>query len=72
MKNILVPTDFSAESHHAYVVAMQLAKHTGGHVTLLHVLEDADDRTGNFSTFGGPVNGSELSKQQRYRRTCSP
>ncbi|WP_158011009.1 universal stress protein [Hymenobacter lapidarius] len=29
MKNILVPTDFSAESHHAYEVALQLAQHTG-------------------------------------------
>lgn len=60
MKNILVPTDFSAESHHAYEVALQLAKQTGGQVTLLHVLEAPEATTGNFSTFGGPVNGSEL------------
>jgi nucleotide-binding universal stress UspA family protein len=41
MKNILVPTDFSAESHHAYAVALQLAARTGGQITLLHVLENA-------------------------------
>ncbi|WP_210518962.1 universal stress protein [Hymenobacter terricola] len=60
MKNILVPTDFSAESHAAFEVALQLAKHTGGQVTLLHVLESPEATTANFSAFGGPVNGSEL------------
>lgn len=60
MKNILVPTDFSAESHYAFEVALQLARHTGGSVTLLHVLESPDNATANFSTFGGPVNGGEL------------
>ncbi|WP_426061945.1 universal stress protein [Hymenobacter sp. B1770] len=60
MKNILVPTDFSAESHHAYEVALQLAQQTGGSVTLLHVLEAPESATPNFSTFGGPVNGAEL------------
>jgi nucleotide-binding universal stress UspA family protein len=60
MKNILVPTDFSAESHHAFAVALQVAKQTGGTVTLLHVLEAPEMATANFSTYGGPVNGSEL------------
>ena len=60
MKNLLVPTDFSAESHHAFEVALQLAKQTGGRVTLLHVLEAPEAATANFSTFGGPVNGGEL------------
>ena len=60
MKNILVPTDFSPEAHHAFVVALQLARHTHGHVTLLHVLEAPEAATANFSTFGGPVNGAEL------------
>ncbi|MET4076287.1 universal stress protein [Hymenobacter sp. UYCo722] len=64
MKNILVPTDFSAESHHAYAVALQMAKATGGHVTLLHVLESVETYTPNFSTFGGPVNGSELPNSE--------
>ena len=59
MKNILVPTDFSAESHYAFEVALQLAQHTGGQVTLLHVLEAPEAATGNFSTFGGPVSGDE-------------
>ncbi|WP_151088087.1 universal stress protein [Hymenobacter baengnokdamensis] len=58
MKNILVPTDFSPEAHHAYEVALQLAKHTGGNVTLLYVLEGQEPtETGNFSTFGAPVHG---------------
>ena len=58
MKNILVPTDFSPEAHHAYEVALQLANHTGGNVTLLYVLEDQTPaETGNFSTFGAPVHG---------------
>lgn len=58
MKNILVPTDFSPEAHHAYEVALQLAKHTGGNVTLLYVLEGQEPaKTGNFSTFGAPVHG---------------
>ena len=60
MKSILVPTDFSPEAHHAYTVALQLAQHTGGSVTLLYVLEAPEGTTANFSTYGGPVNGSEL------------
>ncbi|GAA4357780.1 universal stress protein [Hymenobacter saemangeumensis] len=60
MKNILVPTDFSAESHYALEVALQLAQQTGGSVTALHVLETPDVATANFSAYGGPVNGSEL------------
>jgi nucleotide-binding universal stress UspA family protein len=60
MKNILVPTDFSAEAHHAYQVAQQLAKQTGGAITLLHVLEVPDAMTANFSTYGGPTNGNEM------------
>ncbi|GAB3572667.1 universal stress protein [Hymenobacter daeguensis] len=64
MKNILVPTDFSAESHHAFEVALQLARQTGGSVQLLHVLESPDGTTANFSTYGGPVNGSELPNSE--------
>lgn len=61
MKNILVPTDFSAEAHHAFRAALQLARRTGGSVTLLHVLALPDQqRTANFSAFGGPVGGTEL------------
>ena len=60
MKNILVPTDFSTEAHHAFAVALQLARHTNGSVTLLHVVEAPETNTANFSTFGGPVNGGEL------------
>ena len=58
MKNLLVPTDFSPESHHAFAVALQLAHRVGANVTLLHVVEAPG--TANFSTYGGPVGGSEL------------
>ena len=58
MKNLLVPTDFSPESHHAFAVALQLAHRVGANVTLLHVVEAPE--TANFSTYGGPVGGSEL------------
>ncbi|MFD2720607.1 universal stress protein [Hymenobacter monticola] len=58
MKNILVPTDFSAESHHAFEVAVRLAARTHGRVLLLHAVELPE--TANFSTYGGPVGGSEL------------
>ncbi|MDO7876778.1 universal stress protein [Hymenobacter sp. ASUV-10] len=64
MKNILVPTDFSAEAHHAYQVAQQLAKQTGGSITLLHVLETPDAMTANFSAYGGPTNGADLPNAQ--------
>ena len=55
MKNILVPTDFSTEANYAFEVALQLARYTGGNVTLLHLLEALDDAAGGFSTSGGPV-----------------
>ena len=58
MKNLLVPTDFSPESHHAFGVALQLAQRVGAGVTLLHVLE-APEAAG-FSTYGGPVGGTGL------------
>ncbi|MBF9239365.1 universal stress protein [Hymenobacter sp. BT683] len=62
MKNILVPTDFSPEAHYAYEVALQLAQHTGGSVTLLHVLEELGDSGGGFSSVGGPVGGGGLDQ----------
>ncbi|MBJ6111622.1 universal stress protein [Hymenobacter sp. BT523] len=58
MKNILVPTDFSAESHHAFEVAVRLAARIGGRVLLLHAIELPE--TATFSTYGGPVGGTEL------------
>ena len=57
MKNFLVPTDFSSEAHHAYEVALQLAHHAGGTVTLLHVLEDMEEAGGGFSTLGSTLGG---------------
>ncbi len=57
MQNLLVPTDFSAESHHAFGVALRIAQRTGGSVTLLHVVDLPEGAS--FSTFGGPVDGDE-------------
>lgn len=39
MKNILVPTDFSAEARHAFEVALVIARKTGAAIKLLHVVE---------------------------------
>jgi nucleotide-binding universal stress UspA family protein len=58
MKNLLVPTDFSPESHHAFGVALQLAGRTGAAVTLLHVL--AAPAAAGISTVGGPVGGDGM------------
>ena len=62
MKNILVATDFSAESHHAFLVAARLARHTGGHLTLLHVLDSIEDTAGGFSTVGSPVGDDSINQ----------
>ncbi|QIX62313.1 universal stress protein [Hymenobacter sp. BT18] len=59
MKNILVPTDFSPEAHHAFEVAVQLARRTGGRVLVLHVVEMPE--TAQFSTYGGPVAGGDTT-----------
>lgn len=39
MQHILIPTDFSQEAHNALEVAIQVAQRTGGHLTLLHVVD---------------------------------
>lgn len=62
MKNILVATDFSPEAHHAFQVAVQLARHTGGQLTLLHVLEALEDSAGGFSTVGAPVGEDSINQ----------
>ncbi|GAB3226194.1 universal stress protein [Hymenobacter seoulensis] len=59
MKNILVPTDFSAEAHNAFEVAMQLAHRTAGRVTLLHVVELPE--TARFASTGGLAGGGGLN-----------
>src|SRR5919107_329666 len=63
MRSILVPTDFSTEAHHAFEAALRLAKRLGGRVTLLHAVELPE--TANFSTYGGPVGGTELPNSTR-------
>ncbi|WP_210518963.1 universal stress protein [Hymenobacter terricola] len=62
MKSILVPTDFSPEAHYAYEVALQLARHTGGRVVLLHVLEGLEDSAGGFSSSGSTVAGPGIDQ----------
>lgn len=62
MKNVLVPTDFSPEANYACDVALQLAKHTGGTVTLLHVLESIEDASSGFSTNGGMLGGNSINQ----------
>jgi len=63
MKNILVPTDFSPESRYALQAAVQLAQRTGGSVTLLHAIELPE--TADFSTYGGPVEGTDIPNGHR-------
>lgn len=43
MKKILVPTDFTPVSDVAIKYAIDLAKHAGGDVHLLHIVKDQDD-----------------------------
>ena len=56
MQNILVPTDFSSEAHNALEVALQLARRTGGRITLLHVVDAPP--TGGIVTTGGAIPGA--------------
>jgi nucleotide-binding universal stress UspA family protein len=62
MKNILVATDFSPEAHYAFQVAVQLARQTGGHLTLLHVLDAIEDAGGGFSTTAAPVGEDSINQ----------
>ena len=62
MKNILVATDFSPEARYAFEVAVQLARHTGGQLTLLHVLDTIEDSTAGFSTVGSPVGEDSINQ----------
>ena len=62
MKNILVPTDFSPEAHNAFGVAVAMARHTGGQLTLLHVLDAIDSGGGGFSTVGAPVGEDSINQ----------
>ena len=64
MKNILVPTDFSAEAHYAFEVALHLAQHNGGRITLLHVLELAEPA--DFSSSGSSVSSPNGSIDQIF------
>lgn len=40
-QRLLVPVDGSEASHHALSIAIGLARDTGGHLHLIHVVEDA-------------------------------
>lgn len=64
MNNILVPTDFSPEARHAFEVALHLAKHTKGRITLLHVLDLAE--AGGFSSSGSTISSTNGSIDQIF------
>ncbi|MFD2720542.1 universal stress protein [Hymenobacter monticola] len=69
MQNILVPTDFSAASRHAYLVALQLAGATNGNVVLLHVVAPPKLRL----SAPGPENDfSDGDEAPRAGATVSP
>ena len=50
MKKILVPTDFSAEAHHAFDIATELAHLSGAEIVLVNVIEV--NGTPNFAATG--------------------
>ena len=62
MKNILVATDFSPEAHHAFGVAVHLARHLGGQLILLSVLDAIEGSEGEFSTVGSPVASDSINQ----------
>ncbi|UOQ77682.1 universal stress protein [Hymenobacter sp. 5516J-16] len=59
MKNLLVPTDFSPTAHNAFELALQVARRTGGQVTLLHVVDLPE--TARYATTGGLAGGGGLN-----------
>lgn len=63
MKRILVPTDFSEEAHHAYEVAVAIARKAGAGIKLLHVVENVS-YSPSFSATGDVLTGNNL--QQVY------
>jgi nucleotide-binding universal stress UspA family protein len=58
MKNILVPTDFSAEAQNALKVAVDMAKTFNGKVTLLNVVDAPGG--GDFNSQGGSIGGNSM------------
>jgi nucleotide-binding universal stress UspA family protein len=50
-QNILVPTDFSEQSKHALDIAVNIVRHEGGTIRLLHVIETIAGTT--FEEFEG-------------------
>lgn len=63
MKRILVPTDFSEEAHHAYEVAVAIARKAGAGIKLLHVVENVS-YSPSFSATGDVLTGNNM--QQVY------
>ncbi|GAB3538288.1 universal stress protein [Pontibacter brevis] len=55
MKRILVPTDFSEEAHHAYEVAVSIARKAGAGIKLLHVVEAVNNYSPSFSATGDVI-----------------
>ena len=50
-QHILVPTDFSEQSKHAFDIAANIVRHEGGTISLLHVIETISGTT--FDEFEG-------------------
>lgn len=66
-KKILFPTDFGKKSLKAFEKLLSLAKHTGGHVTLLHVVREPLEpvlQSGVYLLGGGWVPVPQFLKDQ--------
>ena len=59
MKKILVPTDFSKPATIAAEVAADIARRSGGEITLLHVIEEATE--GSINIEGEASYGSNMN-----------
>ncbi|RDV11803.1 universal stress protein [Pontibacter diazotrophicus] len=60
MKRILVPTDFSEEAHHAYEVAVSIARKAGAGIKLLHVVEGVTSYSPSFSATGDVITPNNM------------
>lgn len=68
MKKILVPTDFSEQSGFAIDLACQIAKKSGGRVTVMHVLDNTGlfDYSAGSSTYPMMGNPAGIDLDQKF------
>lgn len=73
MKKILVPTDFSEQSNYALKAAAKIAKHSGGEIYLLHMI-DIPDLQGfkEAATIPEIVFFKRISEQKLLEQTNQP